>query len=176
MSESPVISTVGHSNHELGRFLDLLRGADIGVVADVRSKPYCRYAKHFNKDAIERALKENGFAYVFLGGLLGGKPDGPDYAGLSGRDLYDRIAGSEGFARGLSRLLKGLGLGYRIVLMCGEEDPERCHRRHLLARALRDRGIRVVHIRGDGSLVADDALAGQDAKRPTLFESSEIVT
>ncbi len=176
MTDATVIYTLGHSNYEMSRLLDLLRGAGIDVVADVRSKPYCRYAKHFNKDAVERALKENGFSYVFLGGLLGGRPDGPEYEGLSGRELYDRIAGSEGFALGLARLLKGLGMGYRIVLMCGEEDPERCHRRHLIARELRGQGIRVIHIRGDGSLVADEALTGKDAPRPTLFETSENAT
>jgi len=37
--------------------------------------------------------------------------------------------------------------------MCSEQDPLDCHRCLLVARALRDRGIRVGHILSDGALV-----------------------
>ena len=36
----PVVYTIGHSNHPIERFLELLRGADITAVADVRSVPH----------------------------------------------------------------------------------------------------------------------------------------
>jgi len=35
--------TIGHSSHELPRFLDLLQQHQITVLADVRSSPYGRF-------------------------------------------------------------------------------------------------------------------------------------
>jgi uncharacterized protein (DUF488 family) len=36
--------------------------------------------------------------------------------------------------------------------MCAEEDPNRCHRHHLVTQALLQEGVTVWHIRGDGRL------------------------
>jgi uncharacterized protein (DUF488 family) len=54
------ILTIGHSNHPLPRFLDLLRGAEVTAVADVRSVPVSRFVPHFNKDRLAASLAENG--------------------------------------------------------------------------------------------------------------------
>ena len=44
-----MIFTVGHSNHSLERFLQLLAGARITAIADVRSRPHSRWSPQFNK-------------------------------------------------------------------------------------------------------------------------------
>ncbi len=42
--------------------------------------------------------------------------------------------------------------------MCAEENPLSCHRTQLLGQPLIAAGVALLHIRGDGSLVADEAL------------------
>ncbi|WP_243359817.1 DUF488 family protein [Fundidesulfovibrio terrae] len=176
--KASLVYTIGHSNHPAERFLDLLREHAITAVADVRSKPYTKYAKHFCREPIERLLRASGIAYVFLGDLIGGKPDDPDLLGPDGKPDYARIAASEAFARGIDRLVAGAAT-HTIALMCGEEDPSRCHRRHLIAPRLTARGVTVLHIRGDGRVQDEAALAEAEAgtrgtpaepSRPTLFD------
>jgi uncharacterized protein (DUF488 family) len=40
--------TVGHSNHSLEAFLQLLKAYETEVLIDTRSDPYSRFAPHFN--------------------------------------------------------------------------------------------------------------------------------
>ncbi len=57
---SDEIWTVGHSNHPLDRFLGLLRAAGVTAVADVRSAPYSRRVRHFNREPLRDALASAG--------------------------------------------------------------------------------------------------------------------
>ena len=41
---------------------------------------------------------------------------------------------------------------HRIVLLCAEREPLECHRTLLVAPALDERGVEVVHIHADGRL------------------------
>lgn len=147
--------TVGHSNHGLGRLLELLVQHHIEVVADVRSWPFSAYTPHFNRSELEIALPEKGFKYVFLGAELGGRPQGNQYYDENDHVRYDRLAGSANFRQGIERLIRGAA-GYRVVVMCAEEDPTDCHRRLLVGKVLAQEGILLHHIRGDGS-VMDEA-------------------
>ncbi len=158
------ILTLGHSNHSLDHFLALLRTHAVTAIADVRSKPYTKYAKHFCREPLSRYLEANGVRYVFLGDLIGGKPDAPELLGADGKPDYARIAVSPAFAVGIERVVKGME-AYTIALMCGEEDPSCCHRHHLIAPFLAARGVAVSHIRGDGSVVADEVLVRRAAER-----------
>jgi uncharacterized protein (DUF488 family) len=143
------VMTVGHSNHPLERFLALLRSQGVEVVVDVRSHPYSRFATQFNREALLASLTDEGIKYVFLGRELGGRPEGDGLYDDDGHVLYGRVAQSELFQAGIARLENGLSR-YRLALMCSEEDPTDCHRRLLVTRVLNDRGVEVVHVRGDG--------------------------
>jgi len=143
--------TIGHSNHSLQRFAELLRGEAIEVVADVRSAPYSRYCPWFSRDALARALPGAGPGYVFLGNELGGRPDGREFYDADGHVLYAAVAQAPFFAAGLERLREGMSR-YRVALMCSEEDPTDCHRFLLVARELAAAGANVRHIRGDGRI------------------------
>jgi hypothetical protein len=44
------IWTIGHSNHPLEAFLDLLAQQRMDMLIDVRSSPYSRYASQFNRE------------------------------------------------------------------------------------------------------------------------------
>jgi uncharacterized protein (DUF488 family) len=122
------IWTIGHSNHELPAFLGLLTAAGIEVVADVRTQPYSRFRPHFNRPALQEALRSVGLRYVFLGELLGGRPVPED------------------LGPGLERLLAGAAK-YRVAMMCSEEDPAKCHRGLAITPALEAGGVAVVHVR-----------------------------
>jgi len=177
MADASTAYTVGHSNHSLEAFLDLLKRHGIEVVVDVRSSPYCRYATHFNKEPLQEELRAGRFRYLFLGDVIGGRPDGGAFYDAEGRVLYDRLAESDRFKRGIERLRDGIKT-YRVALMCGEEDPAGCHRRLLIGRVLDGEGIGVLHIRGDGRLQSEEELADEEEFRKTkgqktLFDMEE---
>ena len=150
----PEVFTIGHSNHGFETFLGLLQAAGIEAVADVRSTPYSRRHPQFRKEALETALAGAGIAYVFLGDGLGARPADPGCY-VEGRVVYDRIAATDAFRRGLERVEDGAGR-YRIALMCAEKEPLDCHRTLLVARHLMRRGTPVRHILADGTTETGD--------------------
>jgi uncharacterized protein (DUF488 family) len=143
--------SIGHSNHTIERFIELLRAHQVKVLADVRTAPYSRYSPQFNRDELARGMKEAGIEYVFLGRELGGKPEDPALRGPHGLPDYDAIAATAFFKAGLARLT-ALGTERRTAFMCSEGDPAQCHRERLVARSLRAAGWRVHHILSDGTL------------------------
>ncbi len=143
--------SVGHSNHDWPRFLDLLRGAGVTAVADVRSSPYSRRLPEYNRGALEAALRQSGIAYVFLGDQLGGRPADRDLYDPEGWADYARVRRTASFRRGLDRLLLGAE-DYTVAMLCAEEDPLDCHRGLMIAPALAELGRPPLHLRKDGSL------------------------
>ena len=161
------IYTVGHSNMEASDLIGLLRRNQIEVLVDVRSAPYSQYTPRFNREALSGTLKGAGIDYAFAGEYLGARPKDPtcykngelpppkaDYLKLVD---YQEVATRPWFRRGIERLLE-IASERRTAIMCSEEDPADCHRHHLIAQDLLDRGVQVWHIRRDGNL--------EDADRP----------
>lgn len=146
-----MIHTIGHSNHPIDRFLDLLRQHAIGALADVRSTPYSRFNPQFRRETLRSALAEAGIHYVFLGEELGARSKDPACYDAEGRVSYSKLAAASTFRRGLERLRSGMNT-CRIAIMCAEREPLQCHRTLLVAHELDREGIPVTHILGDGSL------------------------
>lgn len=142
--------TIGHSNHEIEHFLHLLKMHAITAIADVRSSPYSKFNPQFNREVLQKALKEDRIAYVFLGEELGPRSDNPACY-VDGKVQYARLARTDLFLRGVERLLAGMK-SYRIALLCAEKDPIACHRMILVCRAIRSEPIEVRHILEDGSI------------------------
>ena len=164
------IYTVGHSNVPISQFVDLLQTFKIAVVVDVRSRPFSKYATQFNKDLIRQSLVENNIIYVYMGDLLGGKPEDKKYYNRGGYVMYDRLAESPSFQTGISRLMKGIAL-YRVTIMCSEEDPTNCHRRLLIGKVLMEREVNVLHIRKGGIIQTEEDLNTTKAQlQPGLFD------
>jgi uncharacterized protein (DUF488 family) len=155
--------SIGHSNHCIDRFLDLLALHEIRAVADVRSSPYSRYSPQFSRESLEQALKTRTISYVFLGDELGARRDEPECY-QNGRVDYGLVAGTMAFQRGLDRLVEGASK-MKVAMMCAEQDPLTCHRAILVARAIAGRGIDVAHILSDGTLESQAA-----AERRLLVE------
>jgi uncharacterized protein (DUF488 family) len=144
------IFTIGHSTHSLDAFVALLKQHGVTALADVRSSPYSRFNPQFNREPLEKSLKDVGIAYVFLGHELGARSDDPSCY-EDGQVKYARLARTELFRSGLGRVQKGAE-SHRIALMCAEKDPLDCHRTLLVGRALIEQGVGVAHILSDGSI------------------------
>lgn len=148
--------TVGHSNRSLEAFLDLLRAANIGLVADIRRLPGSRAYPQFNADTLEGALAAVQIGYdhiAALGGRRGKAPPGPELNDLwSNRSFrnYADYALTAPFQAGLERLIDE-GRRHPCALMCAEAVWWRCHRR-IVADYLLARGETVLHIMGEGRL------------------------
>lgn len=162
----PTILTAGFSNLALETFLANLRDNGVQVAVDVRSRPYSAYCPHFGREQIEPAVNAAGLRYLYMGDDLGGQPASPEFYDEGGYVLYDRIAATPGFRRGVDRLMHGLGKGLRIALCCGEENPRHCHRRLLIGRVLREGGVAVAHILADGGLISELELLEEEARIP----------
>ena len=154
MASASEMITVGHSNHEETEFIELLHGAGVELLADVRANPRSRYPQ-FNRSALAGTMKSIGIGYAPLGADLGGRrepqPDSVNTALDEGpfRGYADHMA-SEQFEAGMG-MLEDLARERRTAIMCAEADWTRCHRR-LIADALTARGWRVLHLGPDGSL------------------------
>lgn len=142
--------TIGHSNHNIDIFLQLLKPNDIEILVDVRSYPYSKYSTQYNRETLTETLTENGVRYQYLGKRLGGRPEG-DYYDRRGFALYYKIAESDLFRGGIKSLDDIIGQK-TTAIMCSEEDPNECHRHLLIGKVMETRGCNVMHIRGDGSI------------------------
>jgi len=158
------VYTIGHSNHSLETFLNLLRASEIEVVVDIRSKPSSQVVPHFDRKPLENSLKMKGFKYLYLGKELGGKPDSKDFYDTDGHVLYSLIAKSPLFVQAIERLLKGIH-EYRVALLCGEENPSNCHRRLLVGRVLQNYDVNLQHIRGDGRVQSEEELLVEEESK-----------
>ena len=161
------VFTIGHSNQSANTFDSLLAMYRIEQVVDVRTKPYSRF-RHFNREPLKKRLVDRGIDYLFLGDLLGGHPES-DELYFNGRVAYQRVAALPGFRRGIKQVVAA-SEEHRLALMCTEEDPAKCHRHPLLASALLERNLRVLHVRRDGSIQAADSMTEQTNLQLPLFE------
>jgi uncharacterized protein (DUF488 family) len=160
--------TIGHSNLSADRFMALLMSAGVTAVADVRSIPFSRWCPWFSAKALAQRLASEGIAYIALGEQLGGRPRDPRLY-RNGVADYDAMAARPEFVAGLERVVDEIAR-HRVCLLCAEREPLDCHRCLLVGRALAERGLRLGHIRADGTIEphagTEDrllALAGDEA-------------
>lgn len=163
--------TIGHSNHSLETFIQLLHQHQITALADVRSHPYSRYLPHFSQSQLKQALEQVGIKYVFLGQELGARPQNSNCY-VDGKALYNRIAGTPEFKQGLERVTEGVQK-YRIALMCAEQDPITCHRAILVSPALKNLGCEIQHILKTGNLESHQDLEVRLLKLHNLQPQSD---
>jgi uncharacterized protein (DUF488 family) len=145
---SPIVLTIGHSTHSLEEFIGPLQAHGATCVVDVRTVPRSRHNPQFDKTSLPRSLNIAGLGYVHmpgLGGLRHAKRDSPNvgWRNASFRGFADYMQTPE-FAQSLEELIR-LANQDRIIVMCAEAVPWRCHR-SLIADALLVRGIRTEDI------------------------------
>jgi uncharacterized protein (DUF488 family) len=163
------IWTIGHSNHSLDAFKELLARERIDFVVDVRSFPFSRFAPQFNQEDLEQALLGEGIRYLFLGGELGGRPSREDHYDAEGHALYGPMSSDPSFQEAIDRLVFGAA-SHRIALLCSEGQPQHCHRRLLVGRVLTQRGILLRHILPDATMMEEETVTlDAGTGQPTLF-------
>jgi len=144
----PVVLTVGHSTRPLAEFVAMLKAHSVARLIDVRTVPRSRHNPQFNLDTLPAELAANGIGYEHVAGLGGFRRTHPGslntgWRNLSFRGFADYMQTSE-FADNLAELI-AKAKRERIVLMCAEAVPWRCHR-SLIADALLVHDLRVEEI------------------------------
>ncbi|MFL6799451.1 MAG: DUF488 family protein [Xanthobacteraceae bacterium] len=149
--------TIGHSTRALTQFIDLLKGAAVDTIVDVRTIPRSRTNPQYNADTLPGALAAHAIGYEHIAALGGrrGKsaetsPEVNDFWRVQSFHNYADYALTQPFRSGLEQL-RTLGKQRRCAIMCAEAVWWRCHRR-LIADYLLVSGESVLHIMGEGRL------------------------
>jgi uncharacterized protein (DUF488 family) len=152
----PTIFTIGHSNHPLDRFLELLQRHGIEELADIRRFPGSRKHPHFNREQLQDALQRQGVGYCWIEALGGrrkslstAKSENLGWRNASFRNYADYM-GTEEFRQGVETLIQAPSQG-RTAMMCAEGLWWQCHRR-LVSDYLTTQGVAVEHIMPNGQL------------------------
>jgi uncharacterized protein (DUF488 family) len=176
-----MIKTIGHSNHPIGRFVDLLKSGGVEAVVDVRSTPYSRRFPQFGRERLAQSLSAAGILYRYEGAALGGLParsrSGFASAKAGKPATYDEIAERPEFKEALDRLVAG-SADATLCLMCAEKEPLDCHRTVLVSRRLAERGAAIEHLLADGkhkphAVLEEELLEAGEGGAPDLFTSAE---
>ena len=156
---TPPFFTIGHSTRSLAELVQLLEGAEVSALADIRTVPRSRTNPQFNRDTLPGALEGAGISYEHMAALGGLRPKSrtvpADVNAFWENDSFHNFADyalSEDFRSGLSRLLEE-GSERRFAIMCAEAVWWRCHRR-IVSDYLIAREREVFHIMGQGRLEA----------------------
>lgn len=149
----PRIFTVGHSSRTIEEFIAILASQRLKLLIDVRTIPKSRHNPQFGQEALQESLAACGIEYrhmAGLGGLRRARKDSPNMAwrNLSFRGYADYMMTAE-FKASLHKLI-AISKRKRLVLMCAEAVPWRCHR-SLVADALLAQGHKVLDLFGLGT-------------------------
>ena len=149
------VLTFGHGTADADRIVELLHGAGVRQLVDVRTAPGSRRNPHVARSEMERWLPAAGIAYRWerrLGGWRKSSPDSPDSALRN--DQFRGYAGhmrSPKFAAGVDALLDE-AREQPTAAMCSESVWWRCHRKLLADFLVLVRGAEVGHLMHDGTV------------------------
>ena len=63
------IYTIGYSGFEINDFINMLQTNNINSLIDVRSSPYSKIYTDYNREELQKRLKENGIVKKQLSGI-----------------------------------------------------------------------------------------------------------
>src|ERR1700761_924054 len=137
--------TIGHSTLEIEAFLRALREVGVRTVVDVRRYPGSRRHPQFGQRALFASLEEVGIRAVWREGLGGRRAARKDSVNTGWKNEafrgYADYMQTPVFASEIDWLVGQQDLD-RLVVMCAEAVPWRCHR-SLIADAALARGLEV---------------------------------
>lgn len=151
-SETPAITiyTIGHSNHDVAKFLELLEMHQIDMLIDVRSAPSSKYATQYDQKALKGSLKDASIQYKYMGKSLGGRPKDKDVLNSESKIVRENIEQKDWYKQGIQELIEISKKHGRVAFMCSEEDPTHCHRGYIVSNTLIEMGVNILHIRATG--------------------------
>jgi uncharacterized protein (DUF488 family) len=150
----PELWTIGHWTCPIDDFLRRLRAHRIGLLADVRAHPGSRRSPQFISAQMPQWLGPAGIGYVHLpelGGRRSRQPIDPAINAGWQQPSFKNYADytlQPAYQEGIDRLADRAAA--RVVIMCAEPMPWRCHRM-LIANTLTARGWTVWHLMGDAT-------------------------
>jgi uncharacterized protein (DUF488 family) len=97
------------------------------MLVDVRTYPRSNRARQFNQESLSESLTRNGIQYLYRGNNLGGLGENVDFDGT----IHE---------------ISELATNKRVVLMCSEGNPKKCHRYSVLSPTLQKQGLTVEHL------------------------------
>ena len=150
------IRTLGHGTLALEEFLEVVRGAGLETIVDVRRFPGSRRNPQFALEQLAICLPEHGVEYRWLSSLGGRRKTASDSPNVGLRNeqfrAYADHMASDEFAEGIAEL-SALALRRRLAVMCAESVWWRCHRRLLADHLVLIEEVGVEHLFHDGRLV-----------------------
>jgi uncharacterized protein (DUF488 family) len=142
------VFTIGHSTRPIETFIRLLKAHGVQRLVDVRTIPRSRHNPQFNRDQLSPSLHRAKIHYRHMPGLGGLRHARPDSTNTGWRNAsfrgYADYMQTPAFEEQLTRCI-ALAREERVVLMCAEAVPWRCHR-SLIADALLARGLEACEI------------------------------
>jgi uncharacterized protein (DUF488 family) len=147
--------TIGHSTLPIESFLRALKENGCTLLVDVRRFPGSRRHPQFGQKELFAALAASGIQATWREGLGGRRPVLPHSINLGWRNegfrgYADYMQTSE-FQDHLAWLMD-LEKTHRVVIMCAESLPWRCHR-SLISDAVvaREGAVEDIYVKSDGS-------------------------
>ena len=147
--------TVGHGTASAHQLTQLLLGAGVDLVVDVRRFPGSRTHPHLSREALAQWLPEAGIAYRWEE-RLGGRRRLDKAAALldtwwrvEAFQAYATHTRSPDFETALDELLTEAD-GRTVAVMCSESVWWRCHRRLVADVSVLARGCDVLRLMPDG--------------------------
>lgn len=147
--------TFGHGTATAGELVDLLHGAGIEEVVDIRRYPGSRRHPHVARDEMEHWMPDAGIEYVWaepLGGRRKVAAASP-HLGLRNEQFraYADHMETPAFLVALAALLDDAA-ARTVAVMCSESVWWRCHRRLLSDHLVLVEGVAVEHLFHDGTV------------------------
>lgn len=168
------IFTLGHSNYEMNRLINMINYYKINCIVDIRGIPYSKYNTQYNKDVIEKTLKDLGYIYLYMAKEFGAKRESKESYNEEGYADFEKVAKEDVFLKGINRLKVGCNKGYKIVLLGAMQEPIRCHRSILCGKELVKYGFVINHILDDYTIASQHMI--EDMLLDKYFSNRNQIT
>lgn len=142
------LATIGYELATPASFIEVLRAADVELLADVRAVANSR-RPGFSKTKLAAAVGEAGMGYVHLRGL--GTPAEGRSAVRSGNPdemlrIYAEHLQTPAAQDDLAALVEIVQSGKKVCLLCLEADPTHCHRSVVAREVAARTPVRIVEL------------------------------
>jgi len=142
---------IGHSNHSLELFKQMLEREKITVLYDIRMIPFSRYVPQYNQTTLPETLANWNVEYRYRNDI-GPRVEGDTPLYDSNGFHYDKALNRERIVEGLKLLVSELNENDNVAIMATKKEPLECHRFLVLSRVLQNMGHTIKHILPDETL------------------------
>ena len=122
------VLTCGYQKRTLDGFIAMLKGFDVNILVDLRSRPFGRKVE-FNKIRLSAACQAAQIKYLWMGDKLGG------LGGLTKQQWTENL-----------KAVTSICSNNKVAIMCMEHNYEQCHRKTLAEILTMEYNINVHHI------------------------------